>query len=238
MPCCFSWRPVNPAETPDPMREGEPAVRRGRFLVFEGIDGSGKTTQLEALASWLPGSGLMPAGTRLHLTREPGGTHLGRHLRQLLLDPSAETAPGSTCELLLYAADRAQHVEQCIRPLLERGDWVLCDRFSGSTAAYQGYGRGLSLEVIAQLERIATGGLGADLTLWFDLPLQESLRRRDHRDADRIEASGVAFLERVSRGFTVMAVERGWHRIEASQPPEAVAEACHRLLITQLGDGP
>ena len=220
------------------MPEPAPELQRGRFLVFEGIDGSGKTTQLEAMATWLPGSGLMPPECGLHLTREPGGTHLGRRLRQLLLDPSAEAAPGSTCELLLYAADRAQHVEQCIRPALNRGDWVLCDRFSGSTAAYQGYGRGLSLEMIAQLERIATAGLRADLTLWFDLPLQESLRRRDHRDPDRIEASGVAFLERVIQGFAAMAAQRGWHRIEASQPPEVVAEACRRLFISQLGGVP
>ena len=195
----------------------------GRFLVLEGIDGSGKTTQLEALAAWLPASGLMPKGARLHITREPGGTALGQALRQLLLHPPDGTAPCPTAELLLYAADRAQHVETVIRPALAAGDWVISDRFSGSTAAYQGAGRGLPAQLIADLERIATGGLRPDLTLWLDLPLAESLRRRGHRPADRIEASGEAFLARVGKGFARLAKERRWSRIDAAQSPEQVA---------------
>ena len=198
---------------------------RGRFLVLEGIDGCGKTTQIEALRGWLPSSGLMPPGAELMVTREPGGTALGQALRQLLLHPPGDAAPGRTAELLLYAADRAQHVEQRIEPALAAGHWVLSDRFTGSTAAYQGYGRGHSLALIDQLARIACGGLQPDLTLLLELPLEESLRRRGHRPADRIEAAGEAFLQRVCAGFTTLAAQQGWQRVDACLPPEAVTAA-------------
>lgn len=203
---------------------------RGRFLVLEGIDGSGKSTQLEALATWLPHSGLMPPGAGLRRSREPGGTALGLALRQLLLHPPDGTAPCPSAELLLYAADRAHHVDTLIRPALAAGDWVLSDRFSGSTAAYQGDGRGLPPLRLAELERIATGGLVPDLTLWLDLPLAESLRRRGHRPADRIEASGEEFLARVADGFVRLAAERGWARIDATQSSERVLADCQRRL--------
>lgn len=208
---------------------------RGRLLVLEGIDGSGKTTQLQDLAEWLPISGLMPAGVKLHISREPGGTALGQSLRQLLLHPPDGTAPCPAAELLLYAADRAQHVETLIRPALLSGDWVLSDRFSGSTAAYQGYGRGLPLLLIAELERIATGGLSPDLTLWLDLPLAESLRRRGDRPADRIEASGEEFLRRVGDGFAQLARQRGWLRLDAARSPDEVQAICRQLLAERLG---
>jgi dTMP kinase len=201
----------------------------GRFLVLEGIDGCGKTTQLQRLANWLPESGLMPSGATLHLTREPGGTSLGRALRELLLNSSDESAPDPTAELLLYAADRAQHVERIIRPALEQGDWVLSDRFSGSTLAYQGDGRGLDLQTILDLERIATGGVIPDLTFWLDLPLQESLKRRGARADDRIEAEGEAFLMRVSEGFQRLSTERGWIPVAADQAADQV-----QLLIRTL----
>lgn len=208
---------------------------RGRFVVLEGLDGCGKSSQLEALAAWLPGSGLLPPGAEVITTREPGGTPLGQALRQLLLHPPGEAAPGSTAELLLYAADRAQHVEQRIRPALEAGHWVLSDRFTGSTAAYQGHGRGLSLPLIHQLEAIATGGLSADLTLWLDLPLAESMQRRGHRPADRIESAGEPFLQRVADGFAAQALERGWCRIDACQPLAVVTSACTAALIQAFG---
>lgn len=204
----------------------------GRFVVLEGIDGCGKSTQLQALAGWLEGEGrgCLPEGRSLQVTREPGGTPLGQALRQLLLHPPGEAAPVSTAELLLYAADRAQHVEQTIRPALAAGDWVLSDRFSASTAAYQGHGRGLDLALITALERVATGGLRPDLTLWLDLPLAESLRRRGPRPADRIEAEGPLFLERVARGFAEQARQPGWRRIDATAPPQLVTEACCQAL--------
>ena len=203
---------------------------RGRFLVLEGIDGCGKTTQIEQLRRWLPSSGLMPAGATLLGTREPGGTELGQALRQLLLHPPGAAAPCTSAELLLYAADRAQHVQERILPALEAGHWVLSDRFSGSTVAYQGYGRGLSLELIEQLSRIACCGLQPDLTLLLELPLQESLRRRGHRAADRIEASGEAFLARVCSGFTALASQPGWRTVDATASPDAVTEALQEAI--------
>ena len=206
----------------------------GRFLVLEGIDGCGKSTQIEALRAWLPVSGLMAPGARLVVTREPGGTALGQALRSLLLRPPQGAAPSSLSELMLYAADRAQHVEECVRPALVAGDWVLSDRFSGSTAAYQGYGRGLPLATILQLESLATGGLAPDLTLWLDLPLAGSLRRRGDRPADRIEAAGEDFLQRVSDGFATLAGQRGWCRVEAGLPREQVTDLCRSLIREHL----
>lgn len=203
---------------------------KGRFLVLEGIDGCGKTTQLHQLADWLPGSGLIPEGASLHLTREPGGTALGRALRELLLHPPDEAAPCPEAELLMYAADRAQHVQRRILPALERGDWVLSDRFSGSTLAYQGDGRGLNRALILTLERIATAGLVPDVTLWLDLSLEASIARRGQRSADRIEAEGQAFLGRVAHGFRALAAERGWVTIPAALSPEEVHKTIRLAL--------
>ena len=203
---------------------------RGRFVVMEGIDGCGKTTQLQALMQWLPGSGLLPPGAAVIQTREPGGTALGQALRQLLLHPPEAAEPCSVAELLMYAADRAQHVERVIRPALERGDWVVSDRFAGSTLAYQGYGRQLDRSLIAQLEHIATGGLQADATLWLQLPLQRSLARRAGQTNDRIEAAGQAFLQRVCDGFAALAAERQWCTIDADQPAPAVTAQIRQRL--------
>lgn len=204
----------------------------GRLIVLEGIDGCGKSTQIEALRRWLPDSGLMPAGAELIISKEPGGTPFGQAVRQLLLHPAEAAAPCSTSELLLFAADRAQHVQTVIRPALAAGHWVLCDRFSGSTAAYQGYGRGLSLELIDELERIATAGLRPDLTLWLDLHpalARLRLRRRDRPD-DRIETAGEAFLARVRAGFARLAGESGWARVDAASVPRVVTRECQVVL--------
>jgi dTMP kinase len=205
-------------------------LTRGRFVVLEGIDGCGKTTQLQALRQWLPSSGLMAPGARLVVSREPGGTALGQALRELLLHPPQGVQPLPRAELLLYAADRAQHVEALLLPALQAGDWVLCDRFTGSTAAYQGYGRGLPLALIDTLENLATGGLQADLTLWLDVSLAESRRRRGGRPADRIEAAGEVFQTRVAAGFATLAAQRGWIRIEAGQPVAAVTDFCRAAI--------
>lgn len=202
----------------------------GRFVVLEGIDGSGKTTQIQALQEWLPTSGLIPPRKELVVTREPGGTAFGRALRELLLHPPTLLVPGERAELLLYAADRAQHVAERIAPSLAAGHWVLSDRFSGSTEAYQGHGRGLPLEAIRQLERFATAGLRPDLTLWLDLPLEEAVQRRRHRRGDRIEAEGEAFLARVHAGFQALAAGEAWWRVEATGDPATVAERCRQAL--------
>jgi dTMP kinase len=212
-----------------------PTPARGRFIVLEGIDGCGKTTQIEALRQWLPSSGLMPPGARVIVSREPGGTALGQALRELLLRPPGEAAPVPRAELLLYAADRAQHVETVLRPALDAGDWVLCDRFTGSTFAYQGYGRGLPLGLIDTLSDIATGDLRADLTLWLDVSLAESCRRRGGQLADRIEGEGVAFLGRVVAGFEGPAGGWDWARIDADLPVDVVTEACCRAMVRQFG---
>jgi dTMP kinase len=212
-----------------------PTPARGRFIVLEGIDGCGKTTQLEALRDWLPTSGLLHPGARVVVSREPGGTALGQVLRELLLHPPGEAAPVPRAELLLYAADRAQHVETVLRPALDAGDWVLCDRFTGSTAAYQGYGRGLDLGLIRALSDIATGGLRADLTIWLDVSLVESCRRRGGQLVDRLEGEGVAFLGRVVDGFEARAGRWDWTRIDAGKPVVAVTEACCRAMVGSFG---
>ena len=205
-------------------------MTKGTFITLEGIDGCGKTTQLQALYRWLPTSGLMPPGARLVTTCEPGGTVLGLDLRELLLHRSAAAQPVPMAELLLYAADRAQHVAKVIRPALDRGDWVLCDRFTGSTAAYQGYGRGIDLEAIYDLESIATGGLAPDLTLWLDVSLAESCRRRGGQLADRIEGEGDEFLARVVDGFLELTMQRDWVCVNADQPVADVTTTCRNII--------
>ena len=209
-------------------------MTKGTFIVLEGIDGCGKTTQLQALRQWLPSSGLLPPSARLIVTHEPGGTALGQALRELLLDPPDAVRPEPMTELLLYAADRAQHVAKVIRPALDRGDWVLCDRFTGSTAAYQGYGRGLDMEAIYALESIATSdipfSLQPDLSIWLDVPLAESFRRRGGQLADRIEGEGEEFLARVAGGFQILAHERDWIRVNAHQPVADVTTACRNII--------
>lgn len=200
----------------------------GRFLVVEGIDGSGKSSQVERLRHWLPRSRLMPAGAKLLVTREPGGTPLGEQLYPILLN--RQLTVHSRAELLLFAADRAQHVEDRIRPALNAGHWVVSDRFSGSTAAYQGYGRGCDLELIRTLEHVATGGLTPDLTLWLDLPPQQARARKPPQRQDRFEGAGLDFAQRVAHGFQQLAMERGWWRIPAGDPCAAVEVAIQAAI--------
>ncbi|BAC88619.1 dTMP kinase [Gloeobacter violaceus] len=171
------------------------------FITFEGGEGCGKTTQLTLLGDWLE-----KRCHRVVRTREPGGTALGRSLRGLLLDARSEITP--TAELLLYATDRAEHLARVVRPALASGAAVLCDRFSDSTVAYQGYGRGLDLGLIERLNAIATGGLLPDLTFWLKLDPQAGLVRRlasNGNTPDRIEAETLAFHQRVHMGFAALA---------------------------------
>jgi dTMP kinase len=206
----------------------------GRFIVLDGIDGCGKSTQIRHLAQWLPVSGLMPSTAGLICTREPGGTPLGQSIRDLLLHTEADQVPSVTAELLLYAADRAQHVDTVIRPALLRGDWVLSDRFAGSTLAYQGYGRGLDHQLITRLESIATTGLVPDLTVCLMVPVEVSLQRRHGEKEDRIEAEGRAFLHRVADGFAVLAEQRHWCQLDAQQSVSQLSQALEQTLRETL----
>lgn len=206
----------------------------GRFIVLDGIDGCGKSTQIRHLAQWLPVSGLMPSTAGLICTREPGGTPLGQSIRNLLLHTEADQVPSVTAELLLYAADRAQHVDTVIRPALLRGDWVLSDRFAGSTLAYQGYGRGLDRQLITRLESIATTGLVPDLTACLMVPVEVSLQRRHGEKEDRIEAEGRAFLHRVADGFAVLAEQRHWCQLDAQQSVSQLSQALEQTLRETL----
>ena len=206
----------------------------GRFIVLDGIDGCGKSTQIRHLAQWLPVSGLMPSTAGLICTREPGGTPLGQSIRELLLHTEADQVPSVTAELLLYAADRAQHVDTVIRPALLRGDWVLSDRFAGSTLAYQGYGRGLDHQLITRLESIATTGLVPDLTACLMVPVEVSLQRRHGEKEDRIEAEGRAFLHRVADGFAVLAEQRHWCQLDAQQSVSQLSQALEQTLRETL----
>lgn len=197
-------------------------MHRGFFLTFEGGDGTGKTTQLERLAT-----ALREAGWSVVATREPGGTPLGQALRQWLLDHPFSLSPRT--ELLLYLAARAQHVESLIRPALEAGHIVLCSRFSDSTLAYQGGGLGLEEGWIRRLDAFATGGLRPDLTILLDLPPEEGLRRIAARESlDRVESRRLEFHRRVRATFLRLAQEEPerFLVLDATQP----AEVLHRLI--------
>jgi dTMP kinase len=180
-------------------------MQRGCFITFEGIDGSGKTTQMRLLSKWL-----RDQGRETVETVEPGGTEIGRQVRRILLDPASAGIHPRT-ELLLYFASRAQNVEQVIRPALDAGRIVLCDRFTDSTLVYQGCGRGLDTNVILELDRIACQGLTPDITLLIDIDIATSLARakrrneRSGRAEARIDEESDAFHERVRQGYRALA---------------------------------
>ena len=140
---------------------------KGKFIVIEGIDGCGKTTQIDELSKWLPKSGLIKKGSKLIRTREPGGSLLGKKLKKFILDNNKNNKPSSLAELLLYSADRAEHVSKVISPALNKNDWVISDRFSDSTLAYQGYGRNINLEIIKNIESIVCQGEYPDLNFFL-----------------------------------------------------------------------
>jgi len=204
---------------------------KGKFIVIEGIDGSGKTTQINQLSKWLKET--IPKNKKIIITREPGGTELGQSIRSLLLDSSKDKSPSSITELLLYAADRAQHVDEIIRPSLENGDWVISDRFCGSTIAYQGYGRKLDIQLIKNLETIATQGLYPDITILLDIPVEESIKRRISKENDRIEQEGKDFLAKVSLGFQILSKELTWKKVSAIKPKEEITSEI-QFEITKL----
>lgn len=200
--------------------------QRGLFITFEGGDGAGKSTHLEFVRDTLAARGV-----DVLLTREPGGTPLGQVLRRLLLESGAGDAVSPVTELLLMAADRAEHVARVIRPALEAGKVVVSDRYADSSVAYQAYGLGLDLEAVRAVNRLATGGIEPDLTLLFDLPVGVGPSRR-RAQGDRIESRDPAYHERVRTGYLELAAADPGRFviIDASQPVEAVQQRLREIL--------
>ncbi len=204
---------------------------RGKFIVIEGIDGCGKTTQIDELSKWLPKSGLIKKESQLITTREPGGSQLGEKLRSLILDNNENNKPSSLAELLLYSADRAEHVSKIIAPALKNNDWVISDRFSDSTLAYQGYGRNINLEIIKKIESIVCQGEYPDLTFFLEISPEESIFRRKNEIPDRIESEGIKFLEKVNKGFKLIAKEKNWEVIPATQNIQSISNQIKETLL-------
>lgn len=172
-------------------------MEKGLFITFEGTDGCGKTTQIKLLKEYLESM-----GKKVLLTREPGAKGLGVKLREILLNYDGEVSPN--CESFLFLADRAQHIDTIIKPAVERGEIVLCDRHTDSTVAYQGYGRGVNIDEINMLNNIATSGVKPDLTFIFDIDIETS-QSRVGKEKDRMESAGVEFFKRVRQGYLEIA---------------------------------
>jgi dTMP kinase len=214
----------------------ERAVKRGMpcsyFITLEGPEGSGKTTQIRPLIEWLGGQGY-----EVELTREPGGTDIGNQIRDVLHDPR-NTAMDATAEILLYSADRAQHVAQCIRPALAVGKIVVSDRYYDSTLAYQGYGRGLDLEMLRAITAFATGGLKPDLTLYLDIAPEEGLERRqaNGEEWNRLDAETLDFHRRVRAGYMELIAREParWAVIDAARSVEEVQEEIRAEVEARL----
>ncbi len=191
---------------------------RGLFITVEGIDGCGKSTQARLIAA-----ALEAAGHDVLRLREPGGVKISEQIRAILLDP-ANAEMGDVCELLLYEAARAQLVHQVIRPALAAGKTVVCDRFYDSTTAYQAFADGLDRNMVSQANELAVDGCRPDLTLVFDLPVEDALRRRSGREAeDRLELKGLEFQERVAAGFRAVAADEP-DRVKLIDAGESIAE--------------
>jgi dTMP kinase len=202
---------------------------RGRLIALEGVDGCGKSTQARVLADAI---GALS-------TAEPGATQLGATLRTLLLDPGLPPV-SERAEALLMAADRAQHVAEVVGPGLREGRWVVTERFSGSTLAYQGYGRGLDLDDLRRLVAWAAGGITPDLTVLLDVPAALARRRLDPARADRLERLDAGFHERVRAGYRALAEgdPDSWVVVDASAGVDDVAAQLLAEVITRLGQPP
>jgi dTMP kinase len=205
---------------------------RGHFITFEGVEGVGKSTQVARATAYLRGRGIEPV-----VTREPGGTALAEKLRALVLEPGhGPVSPAA--ELLVYFAARASHVDEVIRPALEAGRWVLCDRFTDTTEAYQGGGRCIDSGWIRQLSGIAHPGISPDLTIVFDAPAKVANARMSRRGTsqDRIESEGAAFFDRARAAYAAIAArEPARVRIvDASRGEDEVAAEVARLLDARL----
>jgi len=207
-----------------------------RFISFEGGDGAGKSTQILALEGYLKAK-----GRSCLLTREPGGTSLGKLIRKVLLEVTDREIASST-ELFLYLADRAQHVNEVIRPALAAGQIVLCDRFTDSTLAYQGYGRGIDLKLLAKVNGVADAGVRPDLTFLLDCPVAVGLARTSRRHVfgrpgqDRFEGESLEFHEKVRAGFLSMAAAEParFRVIDSSRPKDQVAGEIRRIVDREI----
>jgi len=202
----------------------------GTFITLEGPEGAGKTTQVKLLSKALTNLDVPHV-----VTRDPGGTPLGKQVRRILLTPGMEVAP--MAELLLYQADRAQHVAEVIRPALEAGKLVLCDRFVDSSIAYQGYGRNIDIKLIKDLNELSTGGLRPLMTILFDIQSEDGLSRLHPGAEDRIEREAIDFHKRVRSGYLALAEaepER-WRILDAAKPLTTVQEQFMKILTTKLG---
>jgi dTMP kinase len=204
---------------------------RGILISFEGPEGGGKSLQIKKLGEYLKNKGF-----RVLILREPGETEIGEKIRQILLDPKNKKMTPRT-ETLLFEASRAQLVEEAIKPALAEGKIVLLDRFFDSTTAYQGYGRGLSVEKIKMLNNFTTGGLEPDLTILLDLEVEKGLKRREKSGKkDRIDMEGLKFHQRVRAGYLEIARKnfQRWQIIDASKSPEEVFEEIRRIVDERL----
>jgi dTMP kinase len=203
-------------------------MSKGFFITLEGVEGSGKTTQTALVAE-----ALRAAGHRVTVTREPGGTRAGEAIRAIFLDPAVSLH--AAAELLLVLADRAQHVREKLKPALAAGEIVLSDRYSDSTVAYQGYGRGLDLKLLDELNRLATDGTHPELTIVLDLAVETGLERTrarvrgDVRGPDRFEGEQVEFHRRVREGFLTIAREQPG-RVRTLDATAPVAEITGRIV--------
>ncbi len=202
------------------------------FITFEGIEGSGKTTQIHLLVDWL-----RKRSSQVLVTREPGGTDIGEQIRTILLNP-ANTAMTPEAEILLFSAARAQIVREVIRPHLDQGWIVICDRFADSTLAYQGYGHGLPLEDLRRITAFATGGLWPDLTIYLDLDVETGLQRKaaTPEEWNRMEAKEVAFHQRVREGYRALAAAEPhrWLVLDASQPVQTIQDHIRERVASLL----
>ena len=199
------------------------------FITFEGIEGSGKTTQIKRLLAWL-----QTRTDNVLLTREPGGTEIGEQIRAILLNPdNTDMTPES--EILLFSAARAQIVRQVIRPHLDEGWIVICDRFADSTLAYQGYGHGLPLDDLRSITDFATGGLWPDLTIYLDLDVEAGLRRKSAtpEEWNRMEAKALAFHKRVRQGYLELAhiFSDRYLIIDADQPEDVIQKEIQARIM-------
>lgn len=201
---------------------------RAPLITFEGVEGAGKTTLAQHLADWLRAQGIP-----VQLTREPGGSMLGAHLRPILLHEPLD----AWAELFLFLADRRQHTLQVILPALEQGVWVLCDRYADSTLVYQGYGRGLDTELIRRLNAIATDNLTPDLTVLIDLPVEDALARANA--PNRFEAETLAFHERIRAGYRQLAhaEPRRFLVLDGRQPLETLKASLEQAIQERFFDG-